>query len=406
MKKMWIVTLTTYLRQVKSWSFVILVLSPFIMLLISFGVGFISANSTSSSEDIAVIAQQPALRKGYIQVAGKDNVDTKLTTVEAAKRALKGNKISGYVILKEGKQYSAVYHGKEAMSTSDKAQLTGYLTKLQTQSNVAQAKLTRQQLKQLSVQPTVEQIVQKREGIVKLARMVSFWILVFMVYMILTTYSSITAQEIASEKGTKVMEMVFSSTTASKYFCGKILGVLMVIATQLLVYLIGGWASLVAAKQMNMAKPFFDQYGSLVNQVVHNLVNVNLLFLFLGVIVYTILAAFSGALVSKAEDASKAAYPAVYLSMIAFFATFPFQNNADALVVKIMSYVPFFSSYFMPLRIINQSASLVEISMSLGILILTIIGLTWYISSIYKGLILQADESHFWQRLRKGMAYK
>lgn len=406
MKKMWIVTLTTYLRQVKSWSFVILVLSPFIMLLISFGVGFISANSTSSSEDIAVIAQQPALRKGYIQVAGKDNVDTKLTTVKAAKHALKGNKISGYVILNEGKQYSAVYHGKEAMSTSDKAQLTGYLTKLQTQSNVTQAKLTRQQLKQLSVQPTVEQIVQKREGIVKLARMVSFWILVFMVYMILTTYSSITAQEIASEKGTKVMEMVFSSTTAAKYFCGKILGVLMVIATQLLVYLIGGWASLVAAKQMNMAKPFFDQYGSLVNQVVHNLVNVNLLFLFLGVIVYTILAAFSGALVSKAEDASKAAYPAVYLSMIAFFATFPFQNNADALVVKIMSYVPFFSSYFMPLRIINQSASLVEISMSLGILILTIIGLTWYISSIYKGLILQADESHFWQRLRKGVAYK
>lgn len=406
MKKMWIVTLTTYLRQVKSWSFVILVLSPFIMLLVSFGVGFVSANSTSSSEDIAVIAKQPALRKGYIQVAGKGNVDTKLTTVKAAKHALKTNNISGYVILNAGQQYSAVYHGKEAMSASDKAQLTGYLGKLQTQNNVAQAKLTRQQLKQLSVQPAFKQVVQKREGIVKMARMVSFWILVFMVYMILTTYASITAQEIASEKGTKVMEMVFSSTTASKYFCGKILGVLMVIATQLLVYLIGGWASLVAAKQMNMAKPFFDQYGSLVNQVVHNLVNVNLLFLFLGVIIYTILAAFSGALVSKAEDASKAAYPAVYLSMIAFFATFPFQNNADALMVKIMSYVPFFSSYFMPLRIINQSASFMEIGISLGILILTIIGLTWYISSIYKGLILQADESHFWQRLRRGVAYK
>ncbi len=292
------------------------------------------------------------------------------------------------------------------MSASDKTQLTGFLSKLQTQNNVAQAKLTHRQLQQLSLQPTFKQVIQKRDGLVKTARTVSFWILVFMVYMILTTYSSITAQEIASEKGTKVMEMVFSSTTAAKYFCGKILGVLMVIGTQLLVYLIGGWISLLAAKQMNMAKPFFDQYGSLVDQVVHNLVNVNLLFLFLGVIIYTILAAFSGALVSKAEDASKAAYPAVYLSMIAFFATFPFQNNADALVVKIMSYVPFFSSYFMPLRIINQSVSPMEIGISLGILILTIIGLTWYISSIYKGLILQADESHFWQRLRKGVAYK
>lgn len=406
MKKMWIVTLTTYLRQVKSWSFVILVLSPFIMLLATFGVGFISANSASDSNDIAVIAKQPTLRKGYIQVAGKDHVATKLTTVKAARHALKKNDISGYVILSQGKQYRAVYHGKETMPASDKAQLTGYLSKLQTQNNVAQAKLSGQQLKQLSVQPTFKQVVQKREGLVKTARMASFWILVFMVYMILTTYSSITAQEIASEKGTKVMEMVFSSTTAAKYFCGKILGVLMVIATQLLVYLIGGWASLIAAKRMNMAKPFFNQYGSLVDQVVHNLVNVNLLFLFLGVIIYTILAAFSGALVSKAEDASKAAYPAVYLSMIAFFATFPFQNNADALLVKMMSYVPFFSSYFMPLRIINQSASPLEIGISLSVLILTIIGLTWYISSIYKGLILQADESHFWQRLRKGLTYK
>lgn len=406
MKKMWIVTLTTYLRQVKSWSFVILVLSPFIMLLVSFGVGFISANSATDGNDIAVVADQPALRQAYIKVAGKDKVDTKLTTEAAAKHALKANDISGYVTLSQGIQYRAVYHGKEAMSASDKTQLTGFLSKLQTQNNVAQAKLTHRQLQQLSLQPTFKQVIQKRDGLVKTARTVSFWILVFMVYMILTTYSSITAQEIASEKGTKVMEMVFSSTTAAKYFCGKILGVLMVIGTQLLVYLIGGWISLIAAKQMNMAKPFFDQYGSLVDQVVHNLVNVNLLFLFLGVIIYTILAAFSGALVSKAEDASKAAYPAVYLSMIAFFATFPFQNNADDLVVKIMSYVPFFSSYFMPLRIINQSVSPMEIGISLGLLILTIIGLTWYISSIYKGLILQADESHFWQRLRKGVAYK
>lgn len=406
MKKMWVVTLTTYLRQIKSWSFVILVLSPFLMLLMSFGIGFISANSATKNNDIAVVANQSALRQAYIKVAGKDKVDTSLTTGTAAKHALKAGDISGYVTLSQGKQYSAVYHGTEAMPATDKAQLTNFLNKLQTQTNVAQAKLTHQQLSQLSQQPIFKQKVQKHNGLVKTARTVSFWILVFMVYMILITYSSITAQEIASEKGTKVMEMVFSSTTAAKYFCGKILGVLMVIATQLLVYLIGGWVSLVAAKNLSFAQPFFDQYGALINEVVHNLININLLFLFLGVIIYTILAAFSGALVSKAEDASKASYPAVYLSMIAFFATFPFQNNADALAVKILSYVPFFSSYFMPLRVINQSASVTQIAISLAILIASIVGLTWYISKIYKGLILQADEGHFWRRLRRGIAYK
>lgn len=406
MKKMWIVTITTYLKQVKSWSFVILVLSPFLMLAVSFGVGFVSANSTGESDNIAIVANRPALRQAYIKVAGKDNVDTKLKTESTAKKALKNEKIAGYVVLKQGLNYSAVYHGTQAMDSSDKAQLVGLLTKLQTASNVSKAKLSSKQVAQLSQQPTFSQKVQKQNGLAKTAKTVSFWILVFMVYMILITYSSITAQEIASEKGTKVMEMVFSSTTATKYFCGKILGVLMVIATQLLVYLIGGWASLAAARHMDMARSFFTSYGTLVDKVIHNLLSVNLLFLFLGVIVYTILAAFSGALVAKAEDATKAAYPAVYLSMIAFFATFPFQNNADALMVKILSYVPFFSSYFMPLRVINQSASPLEITISLGLLVLSILGLTWYISSIYKGLILQADEGSFWHRLRRGLSYK
>lgn len=406
MKKMWVVTLTTYLRQVKSWSFVILVLSPFLMLAVSFGVGFISANSTASTDDIAVVANQPALRQAYIKVAGKDNVNTKVKTASAAKQALKNEKISGYVVLDQGVKYSAVYHGTSSMDTSDKAQLTTFLSKMQTQSNVARAKLSRTQLNQLSQQPVFKEKVQKQTGIAKQAKTVSFWILVFMVYMILMTYSSITAQEIASEKGTKVMEMVFSSTTAAKYFCGKILGVLMVIATQLLVYLIGGWASVLVARNLSMTKSFFASYGTLVDKVIGNLLSVNLLFLFLGVIIYTILAAFSGALVAKAEDASKAAYPAVYLSMIAFFATFPFQNNSDALTVKILSYVPFFSSYFMPLRVINEAVSPLAVSMSLLILVISILGLTWYISSIYKGLILQADEGNFFQRFRRGLSYK
>lgn len=406
MKKMWIVTLTTYLRQVKSWSFVILVLSPFLMLAVSFGVGFVSVNSASSSDKVAVIAQQPELRQAYIKVAGKQNVATHVKTVNAAQQALKRDKIEGYVELSQGERYRAVYHGTSAMDASDKAQLTTFLTKLQTQSNVIRAKLSHRQLSQLTVQPTIKEQVQRQNGLAKTAKMVSFWILVFMVYMILITYSSITAQEIASEKGTKVMEMVFSSTTAAKYFCGKILGVLMVIATQLVVYLVGGWGSLLAVRRMSMAKTFFAQYGGLVDKVVHQLLSVNLLFLFFGVIIYTILAAFSGALVAKAEDSSKAAYPAVYLSMIAFFVTLPFQNNADAMLVKVLSYIPFFSSYFMPLRIINGTATPMEIVGALGILVVSIIGLTWYISRIYKGLILQADEGNFWHRLRRGLSYK
>lgn len=406
MKKMWIVTMTTYLKQVKSWSFVILVLSPFLMLALSFGVGLVSANSASDSDDIAVVTKQVSLRQAYLIDVGKNDVDLSIKTEAQAKSALKHEDIQGYIILTQGKTFGAVYHGIQSIDSSTKASLTGFLNRMQTQTNVAKAKLSHQQLAQLQQQPSFKQVVQKKSGVAKMARMASFWILVFMVYMVLVTYSSITAQEIASEKGTKIMEIVFSSTTAAKYFCGKIIGVLMVIATQLLVYLIGGWASIIAAKRLSITADFFKANETLIDKVIGNVLSVNLLFLLLGVVIYTILAAFSGALVSKAEDASKASYPAVYLSMIAFFATFPFQSNADAIFVKIMSYIPFFSSYFMPLRIINGAASPVEVAISLGVLVIAILGLTWYISQIYEGLILQADEGNFWRRLRRGLAYR
>ncbi|EJN55332.1 ABC-type Na+ efflux pump, permease component [Loigolactobacillus coryniformis subsp. coryniformis CECT 5711] len=123
-------------------------------------------------------------------------------------------------------------------------------------------------------------------------------------------------------------------------------------------------------------------------------------------ILYTILSAFSGALVAKAEDASKAAQPAIYLSMIAFFATIPFQNNADALTVKILSYVPFFSSYFMPLRIIDDNANVWVIGGSLLLLLASILLLLRYVGGIYEGLMLQTDDTSFWQRFRRGVRYQ
>jgi len=396
----------TYLRQIKSWSFLILVLAPFAMLGLTVGAGYISGTSGQNSQRIAVIADQPSLRKQFVQ-QNKSDVKADVHSVSAAKKAVKANQIAGYLVLKsDAQQVTATYRGGQSMASGLKAQVETLLAQQQQQLNLANAKLSTTQAAALQRQPQFKQIVHQKTGSAKLARLISFWLLVLLVYMILVTYSSITATEIASEKGTKIMEIIFSSTTASKYFLGKILGVLLVILTQLVVYVVGGWASYLVAQQTAVSKAFIANNQDLISQVLGNLFSVNLLYLLLGVVLYTILAAFSGALVAKAEDASKAAQPATYLSMIAFFATFPFQNNADALMVKILSYVPFFSSYFMPLRIIDQSVSTGAIIASLVILLGSILLLIRYIGGIYEGLMLQTDDTSFWKRFKRGISYR
>ena len=405
MNKLWIVTFETFLRQVKSWSFFMLLLGPFLMFGITLGAGYLGAMTGTSGSKIAVISDNQQLRTGFIR-SNSEDVDQKITEKSVATKKMNKNKLAGYLVLKADKQkVSAQYFGTSSLGSGQKGSINSYLMTTQQQLNFANAKLSTDQTKALQQQPVLKQTVQKKTGTANLAKIISFWVTVIMVYIILITYTTITAQEIASEKGTKIMEIIFSSTTAVKYFLGKVFGVLLVILTQIVVYLIGGWGGYIYAQHASLTKGFMTQYHTLINSVLHNLLSVNLIYLLLGVVIYTILAAFSGALVAKAEDASKAAQPVIMLNMVAFFVTFPFQNNVDSIIPRILSYVPFLSSYFMPLRIINNDANGVEIVISILVLLASIFLLATYIGKIYQGLMLQTDDSSFWKRFKRGISY-
>ncbi|MFD1548794.1 ABC transporter permease [Levilactobacillus fuyuanensis] len=406
MRKTWVVTFETYLRQIKSWSFLFMVLGPFLMIGLTIGISYLSANSASSSKQVAIISTSQPLRRDYIKQQDS-GLNTKITTVSAAKSAMGKNHLAGYLLLSDNQQQiRADYHGSSQMSRALKAQTQNFLSRYQQAHNYQQAKLTTKQQRLLARTPVLQQHIEKKAGTANLAKTISFWILVTMIYIILITYSSIAAQEIASDKGTKIMEIIFSSTTATSYFVGKITGILLVILTQIVIYLLGGWAAFQFAMNSASLKPLITQYQSLIDAVLHNLLSINLVYLFLGVIIYTILAAYSGAVVAKAEDASKAAQPVVMLGMFGFFATFPFQNNMDALLVKILSYVPFFSSYFMPMRIINGTVNGWEQTISLVVLLAAIALFAGYIGSQYQRLMLQTDNRSFWQHLLHGWRHQ
>ena len=83
-----------------------------------------------------------------------------------------------------------------------------------------------------------------------------------------------------------------------------------------------------------------------------------------------------------------------------------FINNPSSMIVKVLSYVPFLSSFFMPIRVIDNSVSIVEISISLVILFAITALMTSYISKIYFGLILQSDDVGIWKNFKRGLKFK
>ena len=405
MKKTFIVLKENYLRQIKSWSFITLVLAPFAFLIIMAGISYLEAKNSSDNDQIAVIRQvkKAPLNSYELKKQGID-VTSKYANITAAKKALKKDKIRGYLTAKtESSQVKVTYVGSSNLDNSEKQGINNIVGKYQQILNIRQSGINNKQLKTLTRKPSFKQKIQNSSHASSIKE-ISTMILIFVMYFILTTYASITAQEIASEKGSKIMEIIFSSMKAIRYFYGKILAVFCVIITHLAIYFVGGWIFFEVAARTKSLAPIIKKYKPLIDGVIHNLVSSSLLYVILGVIIYTILSALCGALVSRAEDASKATQPTMVLTMVGFFGALSLQQSPNNLFVRIFSYVPFTSSFFMPIRLVNGTVSPLENTISLVILVVTIVVMLIYIGKIYGGLVLQTDDIGLFKSLKRGIS--
>lgn len=397
--KLLLVAKETYIRQVKSWSFLFLVLSPFIFIGLSATISYFGAKMTPDDQ-IAIVSTDKTIQS---QLKYHDTFTWKYKSVDDAKKAMKDDKIVGYVYIKSDSQkISANYYGNDEMSSTDEVKIRQILQSKQATLNIINAGLDKQQLQQLSIQPQYKKHIAKKAVDKKTVQSISYMILSFLMYIVILTYAATTAQEIAAEKGTKIMEVIFSSMSATKYFYGKILGILGVILTHIGIYLLGGIAIYPFIINLDMVSKFKDMIGD----ILLNLVSVNLIYVVLGIVIYTILAAFFGALVVRVEDTSKTIQPITILIIVSFLSSMVFINNPSSMIVKVLSYVPFLSSFFMPIRVIDNSVSIVEISISLVILFAITALMTSYISKIYFGLILQSDDVGIWKNFKRGLKFK
>lgn len=395
MNKFWVVALETYKKHVKSVSFVMMIVAPILML------GFIYGGSYMNSKfdqlnNLAVISESKEIQKVFIdQVKDDFKIDAKIDSEEAAKKSLSNEEIDGYLVIKENDSVlDAMYTGVKSLGTADGGIIQQNLNQLQLGLNTASLDLTEQEVGRLLSPATFSetQVVIKDGKIEenksnKAAMVMVSMIVVFTMYMIVMLYSTITAQEVASEKGTRIMEVILSSTTASKHFYGKITGISLVILTQVGVYLVTGLAGFMFVKDMPAVKEFFKAVSP--NEILKGLLGYNLLYLLFGVLIYTILSAFMGSLVNKSEDSAKAAAPVTYIIMAGFLPSMMIgMANPQSVLIKVMSYIPFLSSFAMPIRIANYEASNMEVLISLGILVLSIIVLLKLSAKAYKNTVL------------------
>ena len=376
-----------------------MVISPFLFLGLSGGIGVLQGSSLAQNSKIAVVSSVPLVTEELKSTNGL-NFDYK--DEASAQEAIKDEKIKGYLTIdQENSVLKAVYHGETSLESGIKLAVTAKLNELQSQLNRSEANLSQEQEKRLAqtVQFT-EQIDEAKEN-KKMVQTFAAAGLGFFLYMILITYASVTAQEVASEKGTKIMEVVFSSIRASHYFYARMIALLLVILTHIGIYVVGGLGAILFFKDM----PILANSGIL-NHLGEAFSINTLLFVLVSLFMYVVLAAFLGSMVSRPEDSGKALSPLMLLIMVGFIGVTVLGTSGDNLILKIGSYIPFVSTFFMPFRAINGYANGLEAWISLAITVIFAVTATAFIGRMYASLVLQTDDLGIWKTFKRALSYK
>ena len=376
-----------------------MVISPFLFIGLSGGIGYLQGSSMAQSGKIAVVSTVPAVTDSLKSTNGL-NFDYQ--DEASAQAAIKDEKLKGYLTIdQEDSVLKAVYHGETSLEIAIKLGVTSKLNELQDQLNRSAANLSQEQEKRLEQTVNFTEKIDESKENKKMIQTFAAAGLGFFLYMILITYASVTAQEVASEKGTKIMEVVFSSIRASHYFYARMLALLLVILTHIGIYVVGGLAAILLFKDL----PILAQSGIL-NHIGEAFSLNTLLFVLVSLFMYVVLAAFLGSMVSRPEDAGKALSPLMILIIGGFFGVTALGAAGDNLILKIGSYIPFISTFFMPFRAINGYAGGVEAWISLAITVIFAVVATGFIGRMYASLVLQTDDLGLWKTFKRALSYK
>ncbi len=376
-----------------------MVISPFLFLGLSVGIGYLQGSSMAKNSKVAVVTTVPSVAEGIRDTNG---INFDYQDDASAQAAIKDEKIKGYLTIdQEDSVIKAVYHGETSLETGIKLAVTNKLNELQDQLNRSAANLSQEQEKRLAQTVDFTEKIDESKENKKLVQTIAAAGLGFFLYMILITYASVTAQEVASEKGTKIMEVVFSSIRASHYFYARMIALLLVILSHIGIYVVGGLAALFLFKDL----PFLANSGIL-NHLGEAFSLNTLLFVLVSLFMYVVLAAFLGSMVSRPEDAGKALSPLMILIIAGFVGVTALGAAGDNLILKIGSYIPFISTFFMPFRAINGYANVLEAWISLAITIAFAVTATVFIGRMYASLVLQTDDLGPWKTFKRALSYK
>lgn len=391
-----------YLQKVKAKSFILMTLLYMAVILVA--VNWTSIKDVFSGDDQVKVALVDETKQLGATFPEKGDVEFEATTEDrkTLEKKVKDGDYDGALILTgKDSKLNAQFITYDSPSLATQQAVETHVDTASKLYGIQQLNLSADEAETLlNAQTVIDEVSLKKDdsGKSSASKMIGIgvsYVMGFLIYLFVITYASMITTDIASEKGSRVLEVLMASIRPNQHLMGKIVSVFLLGFTQIVILVVTALVGLKLAKAdlwSTAADMLKDLSGAYIWIVIG--------FFLLTMLLYLTLGALMGSLVSKVEEAGQATMPLMMLMMAGFFSLVYGMTNPDTILVKILSFVPFTSGMLMPLRYSSTDLSLSMAIISLAILFITLVVVFMATVALYRRSVLTYSTGSIWTKFK------
>lgn len=374
--------------MIKRKSFIISTLIILLLIVIGFNIpNILKAIKGEESGDKLWIVDNQDIFEGNLEVLKQADLDYEIqigqASFEEIKEKIEKEEIESAVLIEKQDNRIKIRYIVKNTTMMEKVPeaLVNSLNTLYSNLQINKLGLTQEQLQSItpdfefSLEQTEEEKATGNVFIMMLMSIVLFYAIYFCAYQV--------SSSITTEKTSKIMETLVTSTTPRTIVLGKTIGIGIVGLVQMI---------LVVGTAIISSKAFLDP--ELLNSaldmsnITPYLGIITIIYFILGYFTYALLYALTGSTVSKPEDIQSANGPIAILAVVGFYLSYFTMMNPTSDLNLFAAMFPISSPFCMPFRIMMGLAGGAEVAISIAILIVTILLIAKVAIKIYSNAIL------------------
>ncbi|TFJ44231.1 ABC transporter permease [Carnobacterium divergens] len=384
MKNTLVIATETFKQKMGSKAAYIMLLLLMVLTFVGMNYEKIFSSNDEKRETVVVVTEDKSLLATLRQAENEGNILFKDggKTVAEAEKSLSTHNSKTIVKLSADQQglYMGTIYYKGAIMYGLTDELQRLISALNQSMKLSQLQLTEEQQNFLLSNHTLSLKALDQSQTSSQESMMLIYVVGFVLYIAVMLFSNMVAQDIAVEKNSRVMEVLLTMITPVQHLIGKIVGIGVFGLTYAVSIMLAAFGSY---------KLFGDSSGLfsfLMDKKNLEILLLSIVCFISGYLVYSVMAAILGSLVSTVQEVQQLLYVLViplFAAMIMTVLMVTGMGSNQAILVS--SYLPFISPVLMLARYALGDASLQAFFIAMGINLTTTIILSFFGKKVYQG---------------------